>query len=119
MAKTPVKKPAAKRTAAPVANESNNSLAIVSMVLGVTSLTGPGLLFGVPAIILATIALKKNQGERGLSITGLVTGIISTVLSVLFIIGFVLLIVLGIGLPAPTPEEAPAPAAHAHFEHRI
>ncbi len=85
------------------------------MVLGVVSLTGPGLLFGIPAIILATIALKKDQGERGLSITGLVTGIISTVLSVLFIIGFILLFVWGSTLP----EEMPVHSEHAHFEHRI
>lgn len=55
------------------------------MVLGVVSLTGPGLVFGIPAIILASIALKKQQPNRGMSLTGLITGIISTVLSLIFI----------------------------------
>ena len=63
----------------------DNSLAIMSMVFGVVSLSGPGLFFGIPAIIMGGIALKRKQGERGLSIAGIVTGIISTVLSLLFI----------------------------------
>ena len=90
---------AAKHTSSTPPDKSDNTLAIVSMVLGVTSLTGPGLLFGIPAIILATIALKKDQGERGLSMTGLITGIISTVLSVLFIVGFILLFIWGASMP--------------------
>jgi len=63
----------------------DNSLSIMSMVFGVVSLSGPGLFFGIPAIIMGGIALKRKQGERGLSIAGIVTGIISTVLSLLFI----------------------------------
>jgi len=70
-----------------------SALAIISAVLGIMSLTGPGLLLGIPAIITGAIALKKKQGERGLSITGLVTGIISTVISFLVIVGLVLLFI--------------------------
>lgn len=55
------------------------------MVLGVASLMGPGLILGIPAIILAIIALKKRRGGRPLSIAGLVTGIISTVASLVFL----------------------------------
>ena len=43
----------------------DSSLAIMSMVFGVVSLSGPGLFFGIPAIIMGSIALKRKQGERG------------------------------------------------------
>ena len=72
----------------PVQNQPtqpDSPLAIASFVMGVTSLTGPGLFLGIPAIITAIIALKKKVGGHGLSIAGLVTGIISTVLSLLLV----------------------------------
>lgn len=105
--KSPVKHAA--KAAAHKKSSSDNTLGIVSMVLGVTSLTGPGLLFGIPAIILGSIALKKNQGERVLSMTGLVTGIISTVLSILVIIGLILLISWGEAWyeTQPAPQSPP------------
>lgn len=65
--------------------EQPDTLAVLSIVFGVVSLLGPGLLLGIPAIIMAGIALKKDLAGRGLSIAGLVTGIISTVLSLVFI----------------------------------
>lgn len=58
-------------------------ISVLSIVFGVVSLLGPGLFLGIPAIILASIALKKDAPGRGLSIAGLVTGICSTVLSLL------------------------------------
>jgi nitrogen fixation-related uncharacterized protein len=67
------------------APQQDTSLATIAMVLGVVSLTGPGLVFGNPEIILAAIALKKQQPNRGMSLTGLITGIISTALSLIFI----------------------------------
>jgi len=79
--------------------QGDSGLAIVSMVLGVVSLTGPGLLLGIPAIITASIALKKKLGGRGLSITGLVTGIISTVVSLLFLMLMIFLIAWGASHP--------------------
>jgi hypothetical protein len=77
----------------------DNSLAVVSLVLGLVSLTGPGLLFGIPAIILGAMALKKKQGERGLSITGIITGAVSTFFSLLFIGFITFLIIWGIAHP--------------------
>ena len=74
--------------------QSDSSLAIASMVLGVVSLTGPGFILGIPAIILAIIALKKNAAGRGLSIAGLVTGIVSTVFSILFVAFLVIMIAI-------------------------
>jgi hypothetical protein len=62
-----------------------STLGLASMILGIVSFTGPGLLLGIPAIIMAAIDLKKKPINRGFAITGLVTGIISTVLSVLVI----------------------------------
>jgi hypothetical protein len=72
--------------------QADSPLAITSMVLGVVSLTGPGFILGIPAIILAIIALAKKQGGKGLSITGLVTGSISTLASILFIAFFVFIV---------------------------
>jgi len=92
--------------------QPDSNLAIVSMVLGVVSLTGPGLLLGIPAIITASIALKKNLNGRGLSIAGLVTGIVSTVLSFLFLTFIAFLIIWGVNHPDDfdqqyhMPEEA-------------
>jgi len=81
------------------AKQEDNSLAIVSMVLGIISLTGPGLLLGIPAIVTGVIALKKKVAGRGLAITGLVTGIVSTVLSLLFCIFMAFLIMWSIAHP--------------------
>lgn len=79
--------------------QPEGGLALVSMILGVVSLTGPGLLLGIPAIVTGVIALKKNQGSRGLSITGLVTGVVSTVVSLLFLTFMAFLIIWGINHP--------------------
>jgi O-antigen/teichoic acid export membrane protein len=99
--------------------QEDSSLAIVSMVLGIISLTGPGLLLGIPAIVTGSISLKKKLANRGLAITGLVTGIVSTVFSLLFCIFMVFLITWGIAHPeefentprqqsgSPTQEEQP------------
>jgi hypothetical protein len=94
-----------KETTAPASTpqtqpQPEGGLALVSMILGVVSLTGPGLLLGIPAIITGIIALKKNQGSRGLSITGLVTGAVSTVVSILIITFMAFLVIWGINHPA-------------------
>jgi len=62
-----------------------SGLGIASMILGIISFTGPGLILGIPAIIMAAIDLKKNTASRGFALTGLITGIISTVISLLII----------------------------------
>lgn len=79
----------AKKT--PVKPAQTDTLAALSTVFGIVSLLGPGLLLGIPAIVLAGISLKRDAPGRGLSIAGLVMGIISTVLSLLFI-AFIILI---------------------------
>lgn len=79
--------------------QKNDSLAIASMVLGTVSLTGFGFILGIPAIILASISLKNKAGERSLSIVGLVTGIISTALSLLFVAFFLILMLFSVSHP--------------------
>ena len=76
--------------------KQDNSLAIVSMVLGIVSLTGPGLLLGIPAIITGAIALRRHNPGKGMSMTGLITGIVSTVFSILFIGFFLFMMMVGI-----------------------
>jgi hypothetical protein len=78
------------------APQQESGLAIASLVLGVVSMTGPGLLLGIPAIITGAMALKRKLGGRNLALAGLITGIISTVLSVLFIMFIALMIIVGI-----------------------
>ena len=81
------------KTEAPTEKQADSPLAIAAMVLGVLSLTGPGLLLGIPAIIIASVALKRKEGGRGLSIAGLVTGIVSTVVSLVFLMFLALAVV--------------------------
>jgi hypothetical protein len=62
-----------------------SGLGMASMILGIVSFTGPGLILGIPAIVMAAIDLKNKTPSRGFAITGLVTGIISTILSLMVI----------------------------------
>ncbi len=68
---------------------SSTSVPLIAMVLGVVSLSTFIWFLGIPAIIMGIIALKKYPENRGYSITGLVTGIISTLL----MIGFTLFLI--------------------------
>jgi len=83
----------------PIKIQQDNSLAIVSLVLGVVSLNGMGFLTGIPAIVTAAIALKKKKPGRGLSIAGLVTGIAGTVLSLIFIAFMIFMIIMEANMP--------------------
>ena len=89
----------------PVTPPPSNTLAIVSLVMGIISLTGPGLLLGIPAIITGAIALKKKQAERGLSIAGIITGSISTAFSLVLIIIFIAAFIWGLNNPYPDTHE--------------
>lgn len=89
----------------PITSQSDNGLGIASMVLGTISLSGFGFLLGIPAIVLAIIALKKKAGNRGLSIAGLVTGIVSTVLSLLFLAFVILMIIISANEPTDTDTD--------------
>lgn len=84
----------------PVKNAS--SRAVMTLVLGILSITCTGLLTGIPAIILGTIELKAikagqapKEGESSAKI-GLILGIVGTLLMVLAIFAFIAIIALGI-----------------------
>ncbi len=75
----------------PYVAPKTNSKSIVSLVLGILSVTIPyvGILIGIVAIIFASLAFKEirirmEQG-KGLAIAGLVCGIIGTAIYVLLI----------------------------------
>lgn len=70
----------------------NNTLAIVSLVCGILSICLCGFLTGVPAIITGFMA-KNNAdsnpamyGGRGMAIAGMITGVIGTLFTVLYVI---------------------------------
>lgn len=75
---------------------SGSGLAVASLILGILSLTGFGLLLGIPAIITGIMALRRSTADRGLSWAGIITGTISTVLSILFLLLVALFIIIGI-----------------------
>src|SRR5688572_22219035 len=112
---TPEKSPSPAQAAAAAQPAGQSSaLPVVSAVLGIISLTGPGLFFGIPAIITGSIALKKNYRDRGLSLTGLITGIVSTVISILVVIFFIFLFIWAANNPQEFQKEYPrdGPAPH-------
>lgn len=79
----------------PAANkQSNSNLAMVSMILGIVSIvTFMGLLLGIPAIVLGIMALRRNTSDKGMSIAGIITGAISTLISIV-VLGFIIMIAI-------------------------
>lgn len=73
--------------------EQSQGLAITSMVLGIVSVVALGLLTGIPAIITGSIALKKKLAGRGMAITGIVTGAVGTLFSILLIAFWILIVI--------------------------
>lgn len=100
-------------TKTPRAPKPDSPLAVIALILGALSFTGPGMLFGVPAIILGIIALKKRLPGRNLSIIGLVLGAASTVLS---LIAFALFFLLMVWAADHDYRHAPEPPAHKEQE---
>ena len=100
----------------------SNDLAIASLVLGVISLAGLGLLAGIPAVITGYLALRQ-PGARGMSIAGIIMGGISILLAL--VIGFVLLLFVVLGSMAASTYSEPAPQNDAsefdanYYERRI
>ncbi|HET8884030.1 MAG TPA: DUF4190 domain-containing protein [Candidatus Saccharimonadales bacterium] len=92
-----------KQSTAPV----SSGLAVTSLVLGVVSFTGFGLITGIPAIILGIIALNKKQGERSMSIAGIVMGAISTFFSLLFILFVIIMFIIAVPHESAPYEDSP------------
>ena len=90
-----------------VTAHQSNGLAVTSLVLGILSLTGFGLFLGIPAIIFGIIALRKSPTDKGVSWGGIITGAISTLISIL-IIGLVLLLLfISLVMGANVPHDVP------------
>ena len=86
--------------------ENPSGRAVATLVFGILSITCAGFVTGIPAIILGTMELKAIKagdapavGESNAK-TGLVLGIVGTLLSVLAVLAFIAIIALGISLGA-------------------
>ncbi|MEO6109683.1 MAG: DUF4190 domain-containing protein [Candidatus Saccharimonadales bacterium] len=74
------------------ANKVGSGFGIASMVLGIVSLFGLGVLTGIPAIILGIIAIRKHKGAGfGMGIAGVVTGAIGILVGIIFVMTFIAL----------------------------
>ena len=82
----------------------STGLAAASLVLVILSLTGFGLILGIPAIITGILALRRSDIDRGLSWTGIITGAISTVISLLVMLLFVILFIFALMSSQEIPE---------------
>lgn len=96
----------------------DSSVPLVSMLLGIISLATFMWFLGIPALVLGIIGLKKTPQNRGFSMTGLITGAISTLFMICSIFFLVLLILLGAFASTDTdtiPSE-PTPYQHQYPE---
>ena len=88
----------------PSAPQAASGRAVAALILGILSIVCMGFLTGIPAIILGKMEMSAIKaglvpaaGESSAKV-GFILGIIGTVLTCLSILGFVLLIVLGVSL---------------------
>ena len=79
--------------------EQNNGkvFAIISLVCGILGLTsccyGVGALPAIAGVVCGIISRKKEEGLKGMAIAGIICGAIGIVIA----LGWVLMIVLGVG----------------------
>ena len=77
-------------------SSGSNGMAVGALVLGILSLLGAffcgsGILFGLIAVVLGVLGMKKanslpGQPQRGLAIAGIVTGAIGSIISIIVIL---------------------------------
>jgi hypothetical protein len=90
-------------------------LAITSMVLGIVSLVLSVPLWfltffvGIAAVVTGILARKRNPGAKGFWITGLITGILGLLLSL--IIGIFVIVVVGDAINSGQINGTPLPTA--------
>jgi hypothetical protein len=83
---------------------TGSTRAVVTLILGILSLVCGGFLTGIPAIIIGQMelkAIKKGEAPKegeGVTKVGFILGIVGTVLTCLAMLGFILLMMLGITL---------------------
>jgi len=101
----PVAKPVeTAQTAGGQPTQTGSTRAVVTLILGILSLVCAGFLTGIPAIILGNMelkAIKKGEAPKegeGVAKVGFILGIVGTVLTCLAMIGFFLIMLLGITL---------------------
>ncbi len=99
----------------------SNDLAIASLVLGILSLTGMGALTGIPAVITGWMGMK-NPHNKGMALAGFITGIISIVGTILIVLFFVFLMLLGVFAAAASETsnsvDAQEPADSSYYQQR-
>ena len=102
---------------APEQSGDTSGLAIASLVLGAVSLTGFGIVTGIPAIITGAMALRKGPKDRAMSIAGIIMGAVATLLTILFV-GLVILftVLLAMSDPASFHESVPTMESEFHLE---
>ena len=72
-------------TVSPAVSEGGKEMSIAAMVCGIVGLFIGGIILGPLAIVFGAIAIGKWSDGRGMAITGLVTGIIALLWSILII----------------------------------
>jgi hypothetical protein len=105
---------------------ATNSMALTSMILGILGIFVAFIFTAVPAIICGHIARKQiresggAQSGDGMALTGLITGYLMTLLTLLFIVGAIIFFFyvsneissssgLGGGSSSPVPHSPPPP----------
>lgn len=86
-------------TPTPAPAGATNGLAIAAMVVGIVAFISGwipfwGLLAGAAAVVLGVLALKKPTG-KGMSITGIVTGGLAALTSLIFTVLFIITLAAG------------------------
>jgi small-conductance mechanosensitive channel len=88
--------------APPPGTKSDNTKAIVTLVLGILSIVCCGFFAGIPAIFLGRSELKaidegrSQEQNRNLAKIGFILGIVGTILSILATLAYIGIIVLAI-----------------------
>lgn len=76
--------------------------AIAALIMGIASLVCCGFLVGIPAIIIGKMEMnaikegKANKEGNTMALVGFILGIAGTVISCLMLIGYIVIIALGI-----------------------
>ena len=95
----------------------DSSVPLVSMLLGIISLATFMWFLGIPALVLGIIGLKKTSQNRGFSMTGIITGAISTLFMICSIFLLVFLILLGAFASSTDTETVPGDSAPYQYQY--
>jgi hypothetical protein len=79
-----------------VSTPASTSIPVIAVALGAGSLMTSLWFFGIVAVILGIIGLRRYKENRGLSIAGIVTGVISTILLVISVVTIIIAVTTSI-----------------------